>query len=711
MRKLKRKGFTIVELVIVVAVIAILAAVLIPTFVHLSKKANKSVDQSLVSNLNTALAMEEADSGKKPKTMQDAVDGLKNQGYLVAQFVTKSGEDLVYSLEENRFHLSTDIDQANAHKYWHIESSVPTEQKYSIYAYNWGGSSASNLTVGFDSGEEEGIKEVSFVGGHDAIIRTNSLETNLSINAPENHVTRYGTAAVVEPLITAVNSFEDHGSSAWVTLKGGRFVVTRETKVDKLYLDVDKNDESQALAITINSGAEMPEIVRPALDLAENETVKIVEVTTSASTETLYLRGSATIEGGDVFSSPDGGTTMSVVNTDTASATAIAIANAKVAGEVVEKGLTEEEKTEAVVDAKTAAEIAEMQEETGADLSMYEARIGYTGYATFKAALDAAKEGETISLMKDISLTDAGLYSSNRLWVLKNITIDGCNFSATTIKNGFGICTEKVTFKNITIKTASTGYRCIDVRTGQSGINKFVEEVTLDHVVLDTSASGTADSTQPLTIGGNATSFKDSNGKVRKTKINVLNHSTIKINDNATAYYAIITFNPIELNLKDSSVKGWANLYFKGANSSYGSKGSVVNIDNCDLHSKNIYNGTSNAFAMIMFEDGTSSEKITVNIKNSKIHVDAYSDQYQGFVGRDTTKYFAINLLEGNSIYFNNSVNAVAFVNASNAEYYVANGNEVYSQLIDDTFFTYLLDDNTQVLRDDGNGKYTVVAA
>ncbi len=40
----KRKGFTIVELVIVIAVIAILAAVLIPTFVNIVNKANESAD-------------------------------------------------------------------------------------------------------------------------------------------------------------------------------------------------------------------------------------------------------------------------------------------------------------------------------------------------------------------------------------------------------------------------------------------------------------------------------------------------------------------------------------------------------------------------------------------------------------------------------------------------------------------------------------------
>ena len=42
MKKLNKKGFTIVELVIVIAVIAILAGVLIPTFATVVEKANQS---------------------------------------------------------------------------------------------------------------------------------------------------------------------------------------------------------------------------------------------------------------------------------------------------------------------------------------------------------------------------------------------------------------------------------------------------------------------------------------------------------------------------------------------------------------------------------------------------------------------------------------------------------------------------------------------
>ena len=60
MKKRKnKKGFTIVELVIVIAVIAILAAVLIPTFSSLIKKANESADIQAVRQMNTSLAIHE----------------------------------------------------------------------------------------------------------------------------------------------------------------------------------------------------------------------------------------------------------------------------------------------------------------------------------------------------------------------------------------------------------------------------------------------------------------------------------------------------------------------------------------------------------------------------------------------------------------------------------------------------------------------------
>ena len=64
MKKTRKKGFTIVELVIVIAVIAILAAVLIPTFSGVIENAKKSAALSDAKNAMTAdLILAEGDYG------------------------------------------------------------------------------------------------------------------------------------------------------------------------------------------------------------------------------------------------------------------------------------------------------------------------------------------------------------------------------------------------------------------------------------------------------------------------------------------------------------------------------------------------------------------------------------------------------------------------------------------------------------------------
>ena len=60
MKKMK-KGFTIVELVIVIGVIAILSAILIPTFVNLTKKANDAKALQEVSDAYTTYVLDAAD--------------------------------------------------------------------------------------------------------------------------------------------------------------------------------------------------------------------------------------------------------------------------------------------------------------------------------------------------------------------------------------------------------------------------------------------------------------------------------------------------------------------------------------------------------------------------------------------------------------------------------------------------------------------------
>ena len=77
MNKLRsKKAFTIVEMVIVIAVIAILAAVLIPTVSGVIQKANVSADQQFAASLNIQLALWEVDNGaiKNENDLRNAIN-------------------------------------------------------------------------------------------------------------------------------------------------------------------------------------------------------------------------------------------------------------------------------------------------------------------------------------------------------------------------------------------------------------------------------------------------------------------------------------------------------------------------------------------------------------------------------------------------------------------------------------------------------------
>lgn len=86
----KKRGFTIVELVIVVAVIGILSAILIPTFSNLT---NVAKENALQTNLSSAYSMysEAAASSESIETVDE------NSVYLVVESgLVTSADTLVY---------------------------------------------------------------------------------------------------------------------------------------------------------------------------------------------------------------------------------------------------------------------------------------------------------------------------------------------------------------------------------------------------------------------------------------------------------------------------------------------------------------------------------------------------------------------------------------------------------------------------------------
>ena len=112
MKHTNKKGFTIVELVIVIAVIAILAAVLIPTFSNLIKKANISNDTVLAKELNTAITI--GGVLETVETFEDAIAAVREQGFLLANLNTKTnGCYFVWEAQSKQFLL---VDASNDFK-------------------------------------------------------------------------------------------------------------------------------------------------------------------------------------------------------------------------------------------------------------------------------------------------------------------------------------------------------------------------------------------------------------------------------------------------------------------------------------------------------------------------------------------------------------------------------------------------------------------
>lgn len=104
MKKRNKKGFTIVELVIVIAVIAILAAVLIPTFSGIVEKANKSSALSTARNAYAVIlsASKDGDISDKTANVIDAYIEVKVNESKTYWFQIESGSLSEWKASNNK---------------------------------------------------------------------------------------------------------------------------------------------------------------------------------------------------------------------------------------------------------------------------------------------------------------------------------------------------------------------------------------------------------------------------------------------------------------------------------------------------------------------------------------------------------------------------------------------------------------------------------
>lgn len=309
MKKLKstKLGFTIVELVIVMALIAILAAVLIPLFANVIRTATISADMQLVHSLNIILEAEGQIEGRNP-TMHDAVLDAFENGYIVEKLTpTTTDCDILWNQDTDRFVLAeqngfilfsedksqmdtpTKID-TNQYKYWKVydkDHPVPAadEQTYSVYL-NYVPDEMPTFTVGVDVGYHDEIKALiydtsSLTASKEVLIRTYSNDTDLYVNGYVNDtdpkigdtIKHYGQAGYLEVIKCAMASYHEFGYIPAAVISEGRIVneagevklidgEVENVGVQFLYIDTIDTNEFGAVTVAVADGGIYPEFDR-----------------------------------------------------------------------------------------------------------------------------------------------------------------------------------------------------------------------------------------------------------------------------------------------------------------------------------------------------------------------------------------------------------------------------------------------------------------
>jgi len=244
-KRLKR-AFTITELVIVIAVIAILAAVLIPTFMNVTKKAQQSADNQLVKNLNTILTSEAAIEGKN-KTCYDAIQDAAEGGYQVDKITPTSDGDILWDSVNDCFVLYSE----GAYQYVGVETpKTATADSAFVKIYNnkvqygSGTESASANGIVAYAAEENGFSAYLGEGSIDETKYTaeNPLKVSVGIDTGDYNidVTYNGTGTdaviirvgVAATLTVTSGTVNQYGEALEVVVNGGTVTVNGDTLVN-----------------------------------------------------------------------------------------------------------------------------------------------------------------------------------------------------------------------------------------------------------------------------------------------------------------------------------------------------------------------------------------------------------------------------------------------------------------------------------------------
>ena len=279
MKQQKRKGFTLVELLIVIAILAVLATVSIVGYISFVKKAQVSNDTALVKQINDLLMADEVIDGK-PDTLGGALAVVSENGFDVTKLTpTADGYDFVYDIENNRFALM-DNDRVvySAEKFtsepvncWVMRASIDETRPegYSVYLTKSveeplaltslvgvevaEGCEIANLTI--DSTDAKSIVLAGKIG----------TLTITAENATIHHYDEVGNVEIIS--VDKTHSYHEHGTvTGKVAITSGHFVAEIGSVVNAVVVKSAEN-----VTIKAESGSTVNGVV-PAEDVTLDTT-------------------------------------------------------------------------------------------------------------------------------------------------------------------------------------------------------------------------------------------------------------------------------------------------------------------------------------------------------------------------------------------------------------------------------------------------------
>lgn len=294
LKKALRRAFTITELVIVIAVIAILAAVLIPTFTSLINRANQSADTQTVKNLNTILASEEA-FGNRAETIDEALAQALEGGYKVENLTpTGEGYDIVWDQTNNRFALvdasgkkiygdASTPDNISGQEYWKItdDASKATDNAFSWYLTEDALSSDGGTVESYTITSATSLNLSAFTDLKTVTISDQaSGEINLTTNSEDVEIVTKATSAENAPTINlygtagtisggksdygilsgaylGMNSLHVYGNVEAIYPFSGRIVIESGAEVNYIVFVSNVNSYKDDIDLTIKDGGKL----------------------------------------------------------------------------------------------------------------------------------------------------------------------------------------------------------------------------------------------------------------------------------------------------------------------------------------------------------------------------------------------------------------------------------------------------------------------